>query len=196
MIVGKIPKTGLFFGSFDPIHTGHLIIAQYFTEFSDLDQIWFVITPQNPFKVHHRLLPDRQRLELAELAIEDNTRLSTCDIELRLDTPSYTINTLKKIQEIYPSQTFVLIMGSDNLASFDHWKDYKEILKGFEVYVYPRAKHQSHPLENRSEIHVFDAPYLEISSSYIRDMIANNRSPRYWIPEKVLQKIEDAGYYR
>lgn len=196
MTTGKTTKTGLFFGSFDPIHTGHLIIAQYFIEFSDLDQVWFVITPQNPFKVNHNLLPDKQRLELAELAIDNNPKFSVCDVELKLDTPSYTINTLRKIQEIYPGQTFVMIMGSDNLGSFNHWKDYKEILKGFKIYVYPRAEHPSNPLKNRPEIHVFEAPYLEISSSNIRDMIANKRRPRYLLPERVLQKIEDAGYYR
>ena len=195
MTHNNIVKTGLFFGSFDPIHTGHLIIAQYFAEFSDLKEIWFVVSPQNPFKRNQKLLPDTQRLELVELAIQDNPVFSSCDIELSLGTPSYTINTLRKLKEIHPRKTFVLIMGADNLKSLKQWKASEEILRDYEIYVYPRPGTEPETLKQQSNIHVYKAPLLEISSSAIRNMIAGGHKPRYLLPEQVLKKIETAGYY-
>ncbi len=189
-------KTGLFFGSFDPIHAGHLIIAQYFAEFSDLDNIWFVLSPQNPFKKNHQLLPERQRLDLIERAIANNPHFSSCDIELTLGTPSYTINTLRKLQEVFPDQTFVLIVGSDNMQSLGRWKDSEEIMNGYDIYVYPRPGHDIHSMPKHSRIRIFEAPMLEISSSAIRQMIEANKKPLYLVPEQVLQKIESEGYYK
>ena len=195
MTHNNIVKTGLFFGSFDPVHTGHLIIAQYFAEFSDLREIWFVVSPQNPFKRNQKLLPDTQRLELVELAIQDNPDFSSCDIELSLGTPSYTINTLRKLKEIHPHKTFVLIMGSDNLKSLKHWKDSDDILCDFEIYVYPRPGYEPETLIQHTNIHVYQAPLLEISSTSIRKMIAGGNKPRYLLPEQVLKMIESSGYY-
>ncbi len=189
-------KTGLFFGSFDPIHTGHLIIAQYFAVHSDLDEIWFVVSPQNPFKRNKKLLPEAQRLELVEVAIEDNPVFSSCDIELNLGTPSYTINTLRKLNEVHPQKTFVLIMGSDNLESLKHWKDADEILRNNEIYVYPRPGYEPKQLIHHPNIHIYQAPLLEISSTSIRKMITAGKPPRYLVPKNVLLKIESEGYYK
>jgi nicotinate-nucleotide adenylyltransferase len=191
----RTEKTGLFFGSFDPIHTGHLIIAQYFAEYSDLEKIWFVVSPQNPFKRNHDLLPGAQRLEMVELAIDGNPYFMSCDVELTLGTPSYTINTLRKLKENYPGKTFVLIMGSDNQESLMYWKDIDEILRDFEIYVYPRPGFEPEKSIQHPKIQVYHAPLLEISSTRIREMIASGKKPQYLLPDQVLKKIESSGYY-
>lgn len=190
-------KTGLFFGSFNPIHTGHLIIAKYFADFTDLDQIWFVVSPQNPFKLGQEMLPGEQRLKLVNLAIEDNPAFKSCDTELRLEKPSYTIHTLNALESTHPDLSFVIIMGSDNLKSLPLWRDFESIITRFDIYVYPRPGFgdlQDVPLPGK-RVSIVEAPLLEISSSFIRQMIARGKTPRYWLPEKVLLEVMEAGYY-
>lgn len=190
-------KVGLFFGSFNPIHTGHLIIAKYFADFTDLDQIWFVVSPQNPFKVRQDLLPGEQRLKLVNLAIADSPAFKSCDIELMLEKPSYTIHTLNALEGSHPNLSFVIIMGSDNLESLPLWKDYESIVTRFDIYVYPRpgfTEFQAMQLPGK-RVSIIEAPLLEISSSFIRQMISGGKTPRYWLPERVLLEIMEAGYY-
>jgi len=191
-------RIGLFFGSFNPVHTGHLIIGQYFAEFADLDKVWYVLSPQNPFKANHELLPGEDRLQLLELAIAGNPLLACCDIELRLQTPSYTVHTLQALEEKYPELSFVLIMGSDNLESLPYWKDYKTITEGFDIYVYPRPGFQAvgAPASLGKRIRYVDAPLIDISSSFIRQAITSGKTPRYWLPEKVWETIKKQGYYQ
>jgi len=178
-------RIGLFFGSFNPIHSGHLLIANYMVDFTDMDKIWFVISPQNPFKVNDDLLDEKQRLNLLKLAIEDDTRFEACDIEFSLDRPSYTIHTLNHLSNLYPEHTFVPIIGGDNLQSFHKWKDYEKILDKHELYVYRRAGFHENPLlANHPKIKLFDVPLLNISSTYIREILHASKSIHYLVPEK------------
>ncbi len=187
---------GLFFGSFNPIHTGHLIIANYFAENTDLDQVWFIVSPQNPFKEKTSLLDEKHRLYMVNLAIEDNYKLQASNIEFHLPQPSYTINTLAYLKEKYPGHRFVLIVGSDNLPSFNKWKNYMQILENYSVYVYKREEHVIVPPELQGDIQLFDLPLLEISSTYIRKCIKEGKSVRYLVPEKVWEYLNDMSFYR
>ena len=189
-------KTGLFFGSFNPIHTGHLIIAQYFIEFSDLHQIWFVITPHNPLKRKESLLEDHHRLNMVKIAIEDNPAFRACDIEFRLAKPSYTIHTLAHLRERYPEKAFCLIMGGDNLETLDKWKHYELLLEENEIYVYKRPDTNISRFESHPNVKVFDAPLMKISSSFIRDALKRNKKMHYFLHEKVNTYIEDMFLYK
>lgn len=188
-------RIGLFFGSFNPIHLGHLIIANYILENTDLNKIWFIVSPQNPLKNTNDLLDDTIRLKLVRLAIKSNNKFKASDIEFKLSKPSYTINTLKYLKSKHKTKDFVLIVGEDNLDSFEKWKDYREILNDFELYVYPRTNSKSNKNLNFQNIHKINAPLIEISSTYIRENIKLNKSIRYLLPEVVRKEIEKNNYY-
>ena len=195
IISSKNKKTGLFFGSFNPIHIGHLIIADYMVEFTDLSQVWFVISPHNPLKKKKNLLADYHRLELVNIAIEDNPNLRASDIEFRLPKPSYTIDTLTYLQEKHPENKFILIAGTDIFPTFHKWKNYKEILKQYEIYVYNRHNYEMGIYKDHPKIKVFNAPLMEISSSFIRKAISEGKNIEYMLPEKVYKYIREMHFY-
>lgn len=186
---------GLLFGSFNPIHIGHLALANYILEYSSLDEIWFVISPQNPFKESNELIEEKMRIRMVEIAIKPEPRFKACDIEIELPRPSYTINTLKKLQESYPLHQFTLIMGSDNLLSIDRWKDVSDILSTFPIIVYPRPGYPIQSLPQEAKINVLEAPLLDISSTLIRKAIANGKRLQFLLPSGVYQFIVDKSLY-
>lgn len=193
-------KIGLYFGSFNPIHIGHLIIANYMVEFTDLDQVWLVVTPHNPHKNKASLLDDYQRLHLVHLATEDYPKLKPSDVEFKLSQPNYTINTLVHLQEKYPTNEFSLIMGEDNLNSFHKWKNYEVILQNHEIYVYPRVNQNKENIDkallNNPKIHTVNAPIVEISSTFIRESIKNQKDITPMLPSKVAEYIDKSGFFR
>ncbi|CCH02988.1 nicotinate (nicotinamide) nucleotide adenylyltransferase [Fibrella aestuarina BUZ 2] len=191
---------GLFFGSFNPIHVGHLIIANTMAHTTDLEQVWFVVSPQNPFKKTKSLLHEFDRLDMVERAIADNSRLKATDIEFSMPKPSYTIDTLDRLREKFPQHTFRLIMGEDNLDQFANWKAYERILDEFGLYVYPR------PLRNgivataslfreHPNVRLVSAPLLDISATFIRDAVRANRPIRYMVPDVVEEMISRKKFY-
>ena len=188
-------KTGLFFGSFNPIHIGHLAIANYMIEFTDLDELWFIISPHNPLKRKKSLLESHHRYDMAMLAIKDEERFQASDIEFRLPQPSYTIHTLTYLQERHPKDRFVLIMGSDNLESIHKWKNYDMILENYQIYVYPRPKNIGSMLYNHNNVKSVPAPIMEISSSFIRESIKNHKDIPYFLPSAVYKYILDMHFY-
>lgn len=191
-------KIGLFFGSFNPIHSGHLMIANYFVQFAGLDKIWFVVSPQNPFKVNDTLLDENIRLELIQMAIAGEPRFEASRFEFNLPRPSYTVNTLEELRKTYPQDTFVPIIGGDNLQSFHLWKDYQDILEHHEVFVYRRAGYnENNPLlGNHPSIKLFEVPLLNISSTYIREMLQAGKSIKYLVPDTVESFIAKNGLYQ
>lgn len=189
-------KIGLFFGSFNPVHTGHLIIANYFAEETDLDQVWFVVSPQNPFKTKNSLLDEKHRLYMVNLAIEDNYKLQASNIEFHLPKPSYTIDTLTYLQEKYPANEFILIMGSDNLVTLNKWKNFEQILKLHKIFIYTRAEYDLKTYNLKGDIRFFDVPILNISSTYIRNNLSLGKSVRYLVPEKVWQHLNEMHFYK
>lgn len=190
-------RVGLFFGSFNPVHTGHLLIANYFVQFTDLSQIWFMVSPQNPFKVNDQLLDENVRLHLMQLAINGDERFVASDFEFNLPRPSYTVNTLKALRDKYPDVTFVPIIGGDNLQSFHLWKDYMDILEHHNILVYRRAGFHENPLlANHPKIKIFEVPLLNISSTYVREMLQAGKSVKYLVPDKVGDYIEQHKLYR
>ena len=190
-------KIGLYFGTFNPVHAGHLIIANHMAEFSPLEQVWLVVTPHNPHKAKNTLLDDYKRLEMVFLATEDYPKLKPSDIEFRLPQPNYTINTLAHLQEKYPQHEFSLIMGEDNLKSLHKWKNFEVILQSHEIYVYPRiSEAQQTDLTNHPHVFHIDAPVVEISSTFIRESIRGGKSIRPLLPEKVWQYIDHNNLYK
>lgn len=189
-------KTGLFFGSFNPVHIGHMIIANYMATQTDLDETWLVVSPQNPLKRKQTLARDFDRLHLVRLAIGDNPKLRSSDIEFGLPQPSYTINTLIYLREKYPNREFVLIMGSDNLATLHKWKNHEIILRDYELYVYKRPDYVNGPLVAHPHVKLFDAPLMYLSSSYIRQSIREGRSVQYLVPEAVYEYLQTSHLYR
>lgn len=189
-------KTGLYFGSFNPIHVGHLIIAEYLVEHSDLQELWFVVSPQNPLKKKTSLLDDRQRLHLVNLAIGDDLRFRACDIEFSLPKPSYTSYTLQVLHEQYPQREFCLIMGEDNLQTFTKWFNYEYILENYHLYVYPRPGYDGGDFRTHPHVHLVDAPLMALSSTLIRDNLKNGKSVRYMMPEKVFQYVDQEGFFK
>ena len=188
-------KIGLYFGSFNPIHIGHLIIANHLTNHTDLQEVWFIVSPQNPFKNANSLLNENQRLNLIKTAIEGETRLRASNVEFKLPKPSYTINTLTYLAEKYPNHEFVLIMGSDGFQNLPQWKNGETILKNYPIYIYKRPGFDI--INNfNADISVMDAPLLDISSTRIRDLIAKGKSIRYLVPDSVKDEIERNHYYR
>ena len=192
----KLKKVGLFFGSFNPIHTGHLIIAGYMLEFTDLDDVWFVISPHNPLKEKNTLLADHHRYAMVQIAIEDNPRLRANNIEFRMPQPSYTIDTLVRLEEKYPDHQFVLIAGTDIFPTFHKWKNYEKLLEFYHLYIYPRPLSGSSPFDNHPHIHFTAAPLIEISSSFIRESIHQGKNMRHFLPEKVWKYIEEMHFYK
>lgn len=188
-------KTGLFFGSFNPIHVGHLIIANYMLQFTEVEEVWFVVSPQNPFKIHDRLAGEEHRLAMVRLAVEDNDKLRAEDVEFQLSKPSFTIHTLHHLKEKYPEREFILIMGSDNLAGLHKWKGFEEIINGYELFVYHREGHDNQSLKARDNVRVFDAPVLNISATFIREVLQANKSVRYLVPEAVEAYIQEQQLY-
>ncbi len=190
-------KVGLFFGSFNPIHIGHLAIANYMVEFTNLDELWFVITPQNPAKQKLTLLADSQRYYMVELAIEPFTKMKASRIEFTLPQPSYTIHTLIHLHELYPQHSFALIMGSDNLQTFNSWKNYKEILDSYSIYVYNRPNTQiPDEFKYHPAIEYVEAPLMEISSSFIRQSIKQGKNIRGFMPESAWKYLDEMNFYK
>ena len=189
-------KIGLYFGTFNPIHIGHLIIANHMVNYTDLDEVWFVVSPLNPFKKKKTLLDNYARLELVYRAITGYDRLRVSDIEFGLPRPSYTINTLVYITEKYPNKDFALIMGGDNLNSFHKWKNHELILQNHELYVYPRLTSTKSSLDKHEKINLVSAPIMQISSSFIRNAIKEQIDVRAMLPEDVWEYIDEMNYYR
>jgi nicotinate-nucleotide adenylyltransferase len=187
--------TGLFFGSFNPIHTGHLCIAEFMVEFGGLKEVWFIVSPHNPLKDKATLLSDQYRLEMAEAAIENDERFRVSDIEFRMPRPSYTIDTLTRLSEQHPDRQFVLIAGTDVLPSFHKWKNYEQLLNQYRLMIYPRHGDEEHPLLSHPSITMVNAPRIEISASFIREAIKNGKNIRYFLPDKVMKIIEKMGFY-
>ena len=188
--------TGLYFGSFNPIHNGHLMLANYLVENSGLDALWFVISPQNPFKTKESLLPDYQRLELVNRAIEGYKKFSACDIEFSMPKPSYTIDTLTYLGEKYPKREFALIMGTDNLDRLDRWKNYEQIINNHQIIVFPRNGSDGGALRSHPNIKIVDTPIIEVSSTFIRESIRAGKDVRFFMPEKVFEYIDEMNFWR
>ena len=186
---------GLFFGSFNPIHVGHLIVANSMLELTDMDEVWFVVSPQNPLKERHTLLADHHRLQMVRVAIDDNYHFRACDVEFHLPKPSYTVVTLAQLGEQYPDKRFSLIMGGDNLENFTRWRNYRHILDNHHIYVYPRPGSQPNELAESPHVHLVDVPMMDISSSYIRRQIAEGHPPRYLLTEPVFQYLTEMHFY-
>jgi nicotinate-nucleotide adenylyltransferase len=191
-------KIGLYFGTFNPIHVGHLIIANHMAEHAGLDQVWMVVTPHNPLKKKETLLDDYHRLQMVHLATEDFPKIKPSDIEFKLSQPNYTVNTLVHLQEKFPDHEFSLIMGEDNLKSLHKWKNHEVILKHHDIYVYPRISNEIENLtfKNHPKIHLIDAPVVEISSTFIRDNIKKGKNVQPLLPHKVWEYIDHNNFYK
>lgn len=189
-------KIGLFFGSFNPIHMGHLIIANVMAENADLNKVWLVVSPQNPLKPSKGLLHEFDRYDMVKAAIADNYKLEVSDVEFHLPKPSYTIHTLAHLTEKHPGKEFKLILGEDNLENFTKWKNYEEILRHYGLYVYPRPNVTNSELKRHSNVKMIDAPLLDISATYIRNCIRSNKSIRYLVPDVVEQMIRTKQFYK
>ncbi|RAR71300.1 nicotinate (nicotinamide) nucleotide adenylyltransferase [Flavobacterium aciduliphilum] len=191
-------KIGLYFGTFNPIHVGHLIIANHLAEHSDLDQIWMVVTPHNPHKQKSTLLDDYQRLYMVNLATEAYPKIKASDVEFKLPQPNFTVNTLVHLNEKHPQHEFCLIMGQDNLNALHKWKNYEYIMAHHEIYVYPRLHSGTVDAQfvNHPKIHMVNAPVVELSSTLIRDSIKNKKNVRPLVPEQVWEYLERNNFYR
>jgi len=189
-------KIGLFFGSFNPIHMGHLIIANIMAETTDLKKVWFVVSPQNPFKPSKGLLHEFDRYDMVRQAIHDNYKLEVSDVEFHLPKPSYTIHTLVHLHEKHPDKEFKIIIGEDNLEAFTKWKNHEAILKDYGLYVYPRPNTQPSELKQHPSVKMVEAPMLDISATFIRSCIRKNQSIRYLVPDVVEEMIRAKGFYK
>jgi nicotinate-nucleotide adenylyltransferase len=196
-----VAKIGLYFGSFNPIHIGHLAIAGYMTEFAGLDQVWFVVSPHNPLKIKDTLLADHHRFYMTQLAIGENDRLKASDIEFKLAVPSYTIDTLTYLNEKYPKNEFCLIMGEDNLNTLHKWKNADRLVRQYPVYVYPRP-HSSKPrsplldqILSIANLHKVQAPLMDISGTFIREGIKTGKDMSYFLPAAVWKYIREMHFY-
>ncbi len=191
-------KIGLYFGTFNPIHIGHLIVANHLAENSDLDQVWLIVTPHNPLKQKKTLLDDYQRLHMVNLAIENYPKLKVSDIEFKLPQPNYTVNTLAHLQEKFPKYMFALIMGEDNLNTLHKWKNYNYIIEHHNIYVFPRITNEvaDHEILSHKNIIKINAPIIEISSTFIRNSIKEKKNIAPMLPEKIWQYIEHNNFYK
>ncbi len=188
-------KVGLFFGSFNPVHIGHLIIANHILNETDLDKVWLVVSPHNPLKSEQSLLNEYDRLHLVQLATENDNRIKASDIEFSLPRPSYTSDTLIHLQEKYPSYEWSVIMGGDSFQNIHRWKNYTFITKHFPIYVYDRPGHSIEETHGANILRL-DAPLLPVSATQIRSMLRTGKSIRYLVPDIVLEEIERGGYYK
>lgn len=188
---------GLFFGSFNPIHLGHYYLAEYIFQFSGVDQIWFVVSPRNPLKAESQLIDEHHRLKMIQLATEDIEYLQPCDVEFDMPKPSYTIDTLRRLTHLYPEDDFILLIGSDNMAIFDQWKDYQTIMDDFSVVVYPRESYPYQDFEEKyPDMQVLEeAPFFDISSTEIREKIKRGEDTIKWLHPEVARYIQEQGLY-
>lgn len=189
-------KIGLFFGSFNPIHIGHLIIANIMAEHTDLQKVWLVVSPQNPFKPARSLLHEFDRYDMVQAAVAENYKLTVSDVEFHLPKPSYTIHTLAHLHEKHPNHQFRVIVGEDNLQKFGNWKNHEQILSGYGLYVYPRPHAIKTDFHHHPQVQFVEAPLIDISATYIRHLVQQGKSIRYLVPEPVEQLIRLKGYYQ
>ncbi len=191
-------KIGLYFGTFNPIHVGHLIIANHMVEFSDLDEVWFVVTPHNPHKKKKTLLEDHHRLAMVRIAVEEYPKLQASNVEFDLPQPNYTVNTLVHLEEKYPEKNFSLIMGEDNLKSLHKWKNYEVILERYSIYVYPRISEGTveTQFDNHKKIKKVDAPIIELSSTFIRKGIKAGKNIRPMLSAEVWTYLDEMNFYK
>ncbi len=189
-------RIGLFFGSFNPVHVGHLIIANYMATQTDLDRVWFVVSPHNPLKPKKTLARDYDRLHLVRLGIGDNPLLEVSNVEFGLPKPSYTVDTLTHLREKYPDRTFALIMGGDNLATIHLWKNYEMLLANHDIYVYKRPDSDVSAFADHPRVRICQAPMLDISATYIRECLRAGKSVRYLVPDAVFEYLESSTMYR
>ena len=189
-------KTGLFFGSFNPVHLGHLVIANYMANYTSLDEVWLVVSPHNPLKNKKGLSNMYDRLEMARLATENSVNLKVSNIEFGLPQPSYTIDTLTHLHEKYPEREFAIIMGADNLSSFKKWKNYEVILENYEIYVYPRPGVEVEEWKNHPSVIMTETPQMDISSTFIRKAIQQKKNVQYLVPDSVIAFMDGKNMYR
>jgi len=189
-------KTGLFFGSFNPIHNGHIAIAGYMLEFTILEEVWFVVSPHNPLKEQAELAPDNYRLEMVRLAIEEfQPKLSLCDIEMSMPRPSYTIDTLNLLNAKHPEREFTVLMGADSMDSIERWKDYQKLLANNRIMVYPRLGSNTNELKAKYNVDIVNAPIMEVSSTFLRKAISKGKRVDYFMPPKAYQYLIDNKIY-
>lgn len=189
-------KIGIYSGSFNPIHHGHVMLANYLVEFSDLDELWFVVSPQNPLKQKADLLEDKERLKMVKLAIGDDPRFQVNDIEMHLSLPSYTINTLTALSEQHHECQFVFICGMDSLQNLPQWREYQKILDNYKLLVFPREGYDGGELRNHPSVTILKTPIIEVSSTFIRDCIRQGQDVRHFMPEKAFKYLEKKGFYK
>jgi nicotinate-nucleotide adenylyltransferase len=195
-VLAKPKNTGLYFGSFNPVHVGHLIIASHMKEYGGLDEVWFIISPQNPLKKKTGLLDDHHRLAMVQIAVEDNPAFKASNVEFSLPQPSYTIHTLSVLSEKYPDRNFSLIMGSDNLQTFGKWKNYEAILDSYKILVYPRPGSDGGVFREHPAVRWIEAPLMQISSTFIRDAVRKGKSVRYLLPERIFEYLTEMHFYK
>lgn len=189
-------KTGLFFGSFNPIHLGHMMIAGYMAGFTDIGQVWFVVSPHNPLKEKQTLLADHHRLAMVNIAVEDEPHFRASGIEFSMPRPSYTIDTLTYLQERHSDREFVVLAGADMLSSLTKWKNYQTLLDLYKIYLYPRPGCVASQFDNHPSIIFTGAPMVDISSSFIRESIRAGKNVRHFLPEKVWKYIDEMNFYK
>ena len=196
-------KIGLFFGSFNPIHIGHLILANYILENSDMDELWFVVSPHNPFKDKKSLLTDHNRLDMVQLAVKNYPKMRASNVEFSLPKPSYTIDTLTYLKEKYPNYSFALIMGEDNLDSLPKWKNAEKLMSDYQIIVYPRTFEGGtstslsvSKIKNQENINIINAPIIELSATEIRNMIKEGKNVRPMLPPEVFEYLDGSSFYK
>jgi nicotinate-nucleotide adenylyltransferase len=192
----KQKNIGLFFGSFNPVHVGHMIIANFMVSSGKVDEVWMIVSPHNPLKDKASLANDHDRLHLVRLAIGDNIKIKASNVEFSLPKPSFTIDTLTYLSEKHPQYNFHLMMGGDNIASLNKWKNYEKLLSDYKILVYDRPKYELGELVSHPNVSVVEAPLLDISASYIRSCIKEGKSVQYLVPDEVYKYLKDSSMFR